>query len=250
MIRVRIPQKKKELEVPGPRRVGEILAAAGIRPTTVIVTQGKRLLTTDQPVADGETLDVLSVASGGAPPGGGRAAREGRGGGTPGEPQLRLLPGLLLPVLPKAGLGRDPQALAPVPGGPDTGLRLRREGQPRAVGCPDGAGLSDGGALHRPGNRGVLRPVPREGAGLRRRPREGADRGGPARGGNPDSRSGETGAQGRVLGLRYGEAVLLQPDRGPAGGSARSWWPGPRGEPRFPKRRNGRARKSARSAVR
>jgi len=65
MIRVRIPQKKKELEVPGPRRVGEILAAAGIRPTTVIVTQGKRLLTRDQHVEDGETIDILSVVSGG-----------------------------------------------------------------------------------------------------------------------------------------------------------------------------------------
>jgi sulfur carrier protein ThiS len=65
MIRVRIPQKKKELDVPGPRRVGDILAAAGIRPTTVIVTQGKRLLTKDQRVEDGETIDILSVVSGG-----------------------------------------------------------------------------------------------------------------------------------------------------------------------------------------
>jgi sulfur carrier protein ThiS len=65
MIRVRILQKNKELEVPGPRRVGDLLAAAGIRPTTVIVTQGKRLLTKDQRVEDGETIDVLSVVSGG-----------------------------------------------------------------------------------------------------------------------------------------------------------------------------------------
>ncbi len=65
MIRVRIPQKNKELEVPGPRRVADLLAAAGIRPTTVIVTQGKRLLTKDQRVEDGETIDILSVVSGG-----------------------------------------------------------------------------------------------------------------------------------------------------------------------------------------
>ena len=65
MIRVRIPQKKKELEVPGPRRVREILPAAGIRPTTVIVTRAKRLLTRDQRVEDGETIDILSVVSGG-----------------------------------------------------------------------------------------------------------------------------------------------------------------------------------------
>jgi sulfur carrier protein ThiS len=65
MIRVRIPQKKKEMEITGPRRVADILAAAGIRPATVIVTQGKRLLTRDQRVEDGETIDILSVVSGG-----------------------------------------------------------------------------------------------------------------------------------------------------------------------------------------
>ncbi len=65
MIRVRLPQKKKEIEVPGPRRVMDILKRAGVRPSTVIVTQGKRLLTKDQRVEDGETIDVISVVSGG-----------------------------------------------------------------------------------------------------------------------------------------------------------------------------------------
>lgn len=65
MIRVRLPQKKKEMEIPGPRRVGDILAAVGVRPTTVIVTQGKKLLTKDQRVEDGETIEILSVVSGG-----------------------------------------------------------------------------------------------------------------------------------------------------------------------------------------
>jgi len=65
MIRVRLPQKKTELEIPGPRRVMDILAQAGVRPTTVIVTQGKKLLTNDHRVEDGETIDVISVVSGG-----------------------------------------------------------------------------------------------------------------------------------------------------------------------------------------
>jgi sulfur carrier protein ThiS len=65
MIRVRLPQKKKEIEVPGPRRVMDILEQAGVRPSTVIVTHGKRLLTKDQRVEDGETIDVISVVSGG-----------------------------------------------------------------------------------------------------------------------------------------------------------------------------------------
>ena len=65
MIRLRFPQKKMELELPGPRRVMDLLAEAGVRPTTVIVTQGKKLLTKDQRVEDGATIDVLSVVSGG-----------------------------------------------------------------------------------------------------------------------------------------------------------------------------------------
>lgn len=65
MIRVRIPQKNKEIEIRGPRRVLDILADAGVRPTTVIVTRGKDLLTKDQRVEDGETIDILSVVSGG-----------------------------------------------------------------------------------------------------------------------------------------------------------------------------------------
>jgi sulfur carrier protein ThiS len=65
MIRVRMPQKKKEIEVPGPRRVMDILSQAGVRPSTVIVTRGKNLLTRDQRVEDGETIDVISVVSGG-----------------------------------------------------------------------------------------------------------------------------------------------------------------------------------------
>jgi len=65
MITVRLPQKKKELEFPGPRRVMDLLADAGVRPTTVIVTQGRKLLTKDHRVEDGATIDVISVVSGG-----------------------------------------------------------------------------------------------------------------------------------------------------------------------------------------
>jgi sulfur carrier protein ThiS len=65
MIIVRLPQKKRELEVPGPRRVMDLVADAGMRPTTVIVTQGKKLLTKDHRVEDGATIDIISVVSGG-----------------------------------------------------------------------------------------------------------------------------------------------------------------------------------------
>ena len=65
MITVRMPQKNKELEFPGPRRVMDLLADAAVRPTTVIVTQGRKLLTKDHRVEDGTTIDVISVVSGG-----------------------------------------------------------------------------------------------------------------------------------------------------------------------------------------
>lgn len=65
MIRVRIPQKNREIEIPGPKRVMDILEAAGVRPSTVLVTKEKSLLTRDQRVEDGETVEILSVVSGG-----------------------------------------------------------------------------------------------------------------------------------------------------------------------------------------
>jgi sulfur carrier protein ThiS len=65
MIRVRIPQKNRILEMQGPRLVRDILAETGHRPATVIVTQERRLLTRDHRVDDGATIDIVSVVSGG-----------------------------------------------------------------------------------------------------------------------------------------------------------------------------------------
>ncbi len=65
MIRVRLPQKQREIEVEGPKRVMDLLALAGVRPGTALVARGKTLLTKDQRVEDGETVDVISVVSGG-----------------------------------------------------------------------------------------------------------------------------------------------------------------------------------------
>jgi sulfur carrier protein ThiS len=65
LIRVRIPQKNREIVLPGPKRVMDILAAAEVRPSTVLVSRGTTLLTRDQRVEDGETVEILSVVSGG-----------------------------------------------------------------------------------------------------------------------------------------------------------------------------------------
>ncbi len=65
MIRVRILQQRKEIEIQGPRKVGEILQEIGVKQgTTVVVKEGK-ILTPDRKVEDGETVDVISVVSGG-----------------------------------------------------------------------------------------------------------------------------------------------------------------------------------------
>ena len=65
MIRVCMPHKKKEIDIPGPKRVMDLIAEVGARPSTVIVTQGKKLLTKDHKVEDGETINIISVVSGG-----------------------------------------------------------------------------------------------------------------------------------------------------------------------------------------
>ena len=65
MITVRLPQKKKELELPGPRRVMDLLAEAGVRPTTVIVTQGRKLLTKDHRLEDGASIHASPISAGG-----------------------------------------------------------------------------------------------------------------------------------------------------------------------------------------
>ncbi|RMG57984.1 MAG: thiamine biosynthesis protein ThiS [Deltaproteobacteria bacterium] len=65
MIRVRVLQEKKELEIPGPARVADILREIGAKQTTTVVLKSGVILTPDREVEDGETVDVLSVVSGG-----------------------------------------------------------------------------------------------------------------------------------------------------------------------------------------
>ncbi|MFD3005700.1 MULTISPECIES: sulfur carrier protein TtuB [Thermus] len=61
---LRLPERK-EVEVKGDRPLKEVLLELGLNPETVVVIRGEELLTPDERVGEGETLEVLSAISGG-----------------------------------------------------------------------------------------------------------------------------------------------------------------------------------------
>ncbi len=61
---LRLPERK-EVEVKGDRPLKEVLLELGLNPETVVVIRGEELLTLDERVGEGETLEVLSAISGG-----------------------------------------------------------------------------------------------------------------------------------------------------------------------------------------
>jgi len=63
-----LPQKRT-IELPGRRRVGDLLAHLQITPGTVMVIRNDQLLTDDEVVGPQEEVEIRSVISGGAPGG-------------------------------------------------------------------------------------------------------------------------------------------------------------------------------------
>nr|WP_267962590.1 MoaD/ThiS family protein [Thermus hydrothermalis] len=61
---MRLPERK-EVEVRGDRPLKEVLLELGLNPETVVAVRGEDLLTLDQVVGEGETIEVLSAISGG-----------------------------------------------------------------------------------------------------------------------------------------------------------------------------------------
>ncbi|RME69324.1 MAG: thiamine biosynthesis protein ThiS [Nitrospirae bacterium] len=53
-------------EIKGPRRVREILKELNILENTVLVARGEDLLTPDEIVHDGETIEIIPAISGGS----------------------------------------------------------------------------------------------------------------------------------------------------------------------------------------
>jgi len=58
---------RREVQVAGGRRVKDILRELDVIPETVLVIRGDELVTADQLVRDGDTLELRPVMSGGAP---------------------------------------------------------------------------------------------------------------------------------------------------------------------------------------
>ena len=55
----------REIELKGPKRVGEIFKALNLIPEAFLVIRGQDLMTEDEIVADGDVIEVRPVISGG-----------------------------------------------------------------------------------------------------------------------------------------------------------------------------------------
>ncbi|HWP29725.1 MAG TPA: MoaD/ThiS family protein [Chloroflexota bacterium] len=57
---------RREVEVPGRRRVGDLLRELGLQPEAYLVIRDNRLLTRDAQLEESDTVEVRPVISGGA----------------------------------------------------------------------------------------------------------------------------------------------------------------------------------------
>lgn len=61
---LRYPQRR-EVQVAGRRKLQDVMKELGLNPETIVVIQGKTLLTRDAYLKDEDTIEVLSAISGG-----------------------------------------------------------------------------------------------------------------------------------------------------------------------------------------
>jgi sulfur carrier protein len=65
-MKVIIRRPRREVQMPGSRRVRDLLQELQINPETVLVVRGQDLLTPDEVVKDEETVEVVPAISGGS----------------------------------------------------------------------------------------------------------------------------------------------------------------------------------------
>lgn len=68
MATVILRNPRREVDVPGGRRVKELLRDLGILPDTVLVIRGDAMMTADQVVAADDVIELRPVMSGGGRP--------------------------------------------------------------------------------------------------------------------------------------------------------------------------------------
>ncbi len=66
-MKVIIRRPRREVQMPGSRRVRDLLQELQINPETVLVVRGEDLLTPDELIRDEETVEVVPAISGGSP---------------------------------------------------------------------------------------------------------------------------------------------------------------------------------------
>ena len=76
IVRVKLRNPDRELDIAGDRKVNEVLVELGIDPDTVLVIRDRELLTRHDRVRHDDSLEIRPVISGGA----GRVMTTGRGG--------------------------------------------------------------------------------------------------------------------------------------------------------------------------
>lgn len=65
-MKVKLRNPDRELEIPGGRRVHDVLAELAIDPDTVLVIRNRELLTREDRVGEQDLLEIRPVISGGA----------------------------------------------------------------------------------------------------------------------------------------------------------------------------------------
>ena len=65
-MKVIVRRPRREVEMPGSRRVRDLLQELKINPESVLVVRGQELLTPDELVRDDETVEVVPAISGGS----------------------------------------------------------------------------------------------------------------------------------------------------------------------------------------
>ena len=65
LVKVLLRNPRREVELPGPMTVSDLLTRLEINPETVIVIRGDTLLTRDQRVDDADSVELRPVISGG-----------------------------------------------------------------------------------------------------------------------------------------------------------------------------------------